>query len=119
MVELVGREGSDVAEAFGKKQRVAVKGTINGAPFRRSLMNMGEGHMMFVNAGLRRAAGCKAGDLVEVVMEGDDEERSVEIPSYLIKIMERQERFGVLEKPLLHPPQGVRSRDRRCEGAGN
>ena len=48
----------DVPSTFGVKGRVPVKGTVNGAPFRSSLMNMGEGHMMVVNAQLRAAARC-------------------------------------------------------------
>lgn len=51
-------------------------------------MNMGEGHMMVVNAALRKAAGCKAGDVVEVVMEEDREERVVDVPEYLIKLIQ-------------------------------
>jgi uncharacterized protein DUF1905/bacteriocin resistance YdeI/OmpD-like protein len=96
-VKLAGREGTeisaivppfDVAEVFGTRGRVPVKGTVNGAPYRSSLMNMGEGHMMVVNAELRAAAKCKAGDTVEVVMERDEVERNVEVPAYLLKIIE-------------------------------
>ena len=36
----------DVVDVFQRKGRVPVKGTINGFPFRSSLMNMGKGHMM-------------------------------------------------------------------------
>ncbi len=52
--KLLGQEGSEVAalkppfdvvEVFQRKGRVPVKGTINGLPFRSSLMNMGDGHM--------------------------------------------------------------------------
>jgi hypothetical protein len=50
-----------------------VKGTINGFPFRSSLMNMGDGHMMVVNAQLRVGAKCKAGDVVNVYMELDED----------------------------------------------
>jgi len=39
----------DVQETFGTKGRVPVKGTINGYPFRSSLMPMGGCHMMPVN----------------------------------------------------------------------
>ncbi len=94
--KLMGQPGSqvaalkppfDVAEVFGRKGRVAVKGTINGFPFRSSLMNMGEGHMMVVNAELRTGAKCKAGDTVKVVMELDEEKRTVEVPAYLKKII--------------------------------
>lgn len=77
----------DVLEVFQRKGRVPVKGTINGFPFRSSLMNMGEGHMMAVNAQMRAGANCKAGDTVDVVMEFDAEERRVEVPAYLKKII--------------------------------
>ena len=96
-VKLVGQEGSEVAalkpafdvvEVFHRKGRVPVKGTINGFPFRSSLMNMGEGHMMVVNAELRAGAQCQAGDTVKVVMELDADERKVEVPRYLKKIID-------------------------------
>jgi hypothetical protein len=95
-VKLLGVEGMetaalkppfDVVEVFQRKGRVPVKGTINGFPFRSSLMNMGEGHMMVVNATLRAGAKCQAGDSVTVVMELDTEKRTVEVPAYLKKIM--------------------------------
>lgn len=75
----------DVVETFQLKGRVPVKGTINGIPYRSSLMNMGDGHMMVVNAELRAAAKCQAGDTVSVVMELDTEKRTVEVPAYLQK----------------------------------
>lgn len=77
----------DVAETFQRKGRVPVKGTINGFPFRSSLMNMGDGHRMVVNAELRAAAKCQAGDTVSVVMELDAEKRTVELPADLKKII--------------------------------
>ena len=95
-VKLFGQEGSsaaalkppfDVVEVFQRKGRVPVKGTINGFPFRSSLMNMGDGHMMVVNADLRAGAKCKAGDTVSVVMELDAEKRTVELPADLKKII--------------------------------
>jgi hypothetical protein len=94
--KLIGQAGSqvagltppfDVVAVFGRKGRVPVKGTIDGFPFRSSLMNMGEGHMMAVNAELRAGAKCKAGDSVSVVMELDKEVRTVEVPAYLRKII--------------------------------
>ena len=96
--KLLGQAGSEVAvlkppfdvvEVFERKGRVPVKGTINGFPFRSSLMNMGDGHMMVVNAQLRAGAQCKAGDTVTVLMELDAEKRTVEVPAYLKKIIDR------------------------------
>jgi hypothetical protein len=78
----------DVVEVFGRKGRVPVKGTINGFAFRSSLMNMGDGHMMAVNAEMRAGAKCKAGDTVAVVMELDEEKRTVEVPAYLKKVID-------------------------------
>jgi uncharacterized protein DUF1905 len=58
-VRLLGQAGSEVAAlkppfdvvaVLQRKGRGPVKGTINGFPFRSSLMNMGDGHMMVVNA---------------------------------------------------------------------
>ena len=78
----------DVATTFNRRGRVPVKGTINGFPYRSSLMNMGDGHMMVVNAEMRAGARCKAGDPVDVIMEVDSEERTVAVPAYLRKIIE-------------------------------
>ena len=77
----------DVPQTFGRKGRVPVKGTINGFSFRSSLMNMGDGHMMVINKELRAGAKCKAGDTVSVVMQVDDEKRTVEVPAWLKKII--------------------------------
>ena len=91
-IELEGHEGMDVAgfrapfdvvETFGTKARVPVRGTINGFPFRSSLMPMDGCHMMVVNKTLREGAKCKAGDVVEVVLERDTAERTVEAPPEL------------------------------------
>jgi len=77
----------DVTAIFHRKGRVPVRGTINGFPFRSSLMNMGDGHMMVINAQMRAGAGCKAGDTVTFLMELDDDKRTVELPTYLKKII--------------------------------
>src|ERR1700689_2073363 len=65
----------NVPEFFGTRARVPVRGTINGYPFRSSLMPCGGSHMMPVNKILREGAGVKPGDTVEVVMERDEAER--------------------------------------------
>jgi hypothetical protein len=75
----------DVQETFGTKARVPVRGTINGFPFRSSLMPMGGCHGMAVNKTMREGAKCKAGDTVKVQMQRDTEERTVEIPPELKK----------------------------------
>jgi hypothetical protein len=90
--KILGREAGVVAaitppvevpEVFGTRGRVLVRGTINGFPFRSSLTPCGDPHMMPVNKALCQGAGAKPGDIVEVVMERDDEVRTVEPPPEL------------------------------------
>ena len=97
-VKLEGQEGSavagfrapfDVVETFGTKARVPVRGTVNGFPFRSSLMPMGGCHMMVVNKTLREGAKCKAGDVVEIVLEWDVAERTVEAPAELARELKK------------------------------
>jgi hypothetical protein len=77
----------DVLSHFGTRARVPIRGTINGFPFRSSLMPCDGRHMMPVNKVLRAGAGVKPGDMVEVVMERDDEERTVDAPAPLKKLL--------------------------------
>jgi hypothetical protein len=77
----------DVVEWFGTRGRVPIRGTINGFAFRSSLMPMGGCHMMPVNKILCQGAGVQPGDIVEVVMERDEEERTVEAPPELEKAL--------------------------------
>ena len=75
----------NVPEFLGTRARVPVRGTINGYPFRSSLSPCGGHHMMPVNKMLRQGAGAQPGDFVDVVMERDEEERTVEAPPLLKK----------------------------------
>lgn len=75
----------DVAETFGTRARVPVRGTINGFPYRSSLMPMDGCHRMVVNREMREGAKVKAGDTVIVVMERDDAPRTVTTPQQLKK----------------------------------
>jgi bacteriocin resistance YdeI/OmpD-like protein/uncharacterized protein DUF1905 len=77
----------DVPTVFGTKARVPVRGTVNGYPFRSSLCNMGDGHMMVVNKQMREGGQCKAGDVVEVVLQRDREERVVEVPTEIKRVI--------------------------------
>jgi hypothetical protein len=77
----------DVIDYFGTRARVPIRGTINGFPFRSSLMPRGNARMMPVNKTLCQGAGVQPGDFVDVVMERDEEERTVEAPPELKKEM--------------------------------
>ncbi|MBI4286437.1 MAG: DUF1905 domain-containing protein [Chloroflexi bacterium] len=78
----------DVAAVFGSKAQVKVRGTVNGVPYRSSVMPFGDGtHYMVVNRAIREAAGAKAGDTVTVELDIDREPRTVELPAELVEAL--------------------------------
>ena len=71
----------DVQKTFGTRARVPVRGTINGFAFRSSIFPMGGGnHYMAVNKNLREGAKVKGGEIITVVMERDNEPRTITPP---------------------------------------
>src|SRR5947209_9902525 len=57
----------DVAELFGTRGLVKIRGAIDGEPFVSALMAQGDGtHRLPVKAALRKAIGKEAGDVVRV-----------------------------------------------------
>ena len=66
----------DVEVVFGAK-RVPVRGRINEAEFRSTIVRMGGRYMLVVNKQLREAANAEAGDSVSVEIERDTEPRII------------------------------------------
>lgn len=97
-VQLVGRGPNgawthmympfNVEQAFGTRARVAVRGTVNGFPFRSSIMPRGQGvfYMAFTKE-MQKATKAGVGDTVSVVMEPDPAPRTVTIPTDLRKAL--------------------------------
>jgi bifunctional DNA-binding transcriptional regulator/antitoxin component of YhaV-PrlF toxin-antitoxin module len=81
----------DVQKEYGTRARVPVRGTLNGAPFRSSIVPMGGRHMMAVPKKLRDAAGVSAGETVTVVMERDTEPRVVTPPADLVAALDQSD----------------------------
>lgn len=78
----------DVEKAFGKK-RVKIKATINGEPYRGSLVRMGTpDHMLLILKEIREKIGKSFGDEVDIVVEEDLEPRKVDIPPDLMQALE-------------------------------
>jgi hypothetical protein len=70
----------DVEQEFGKK-RVKVKATIDGEPYRGSLVRMGSpSHMLLVLKEIRSRIEKGPGDEVLVIIEEDLDPRTVEVP---------------------------------------
>ena len=73
-----------VEETFGTRARVAVRGSVNGVEFRKSLMPHGAGtHTLVVNKELRDKAGVDVGDTATFEIALDTEPRVVEVPDEL------------------------------------
>jgi len=93
----------DVHAVFGTRGRVSVSGTINGFPFRNSIMPTGEGtREMMVNRGVQQGARAGAGDRVNVVMKKDDAERVVEVPGELIGALEKNKKAAAFFEGLAY-----------------
>jgi len=79
----------DVEQVFGKK-RVKVKATIDGEPYRGSLVRMGGTcHILGVLKEIRQKIGKGPGDEVTVTVEEDAEPRLVEAPPDLLEALRR------------------------------
>lgn len=78
----------DVEKTFGKK-RVKIMATIEGEPYRGTLVRMGSPHhMLLVLKEIREKIGKSFGDEVAIELEEDFEERHVEVPPDLHNALE-------------------------------
>jgi hypothetical protein len=84
-----------VEKVFGTKARLPVEGTMNGFPFRNSLMPEGDGtHAMMVGKDLQAGANAKSGDTVSVVLWRDDQPRPVAVPGELLSALKKNAQAG-------------------------
>lgn len=82
----------DPTEVWPQRNRLRVKGTINGFAFRTSLFRARAGHfILLVNRKMQKAADVVLGSVAEVMLEPDTEERTVALPPELEKVL-RQDR---------------------------
>jgi len=76
------------SQALGSRARVAVAGTMNGHPFKSSVMPTGRGnHSLMVNRQMREGARASAGDEVDVAIARDTAPRTVKVPADLAKAL--------------------------------
>ena len=79
----------DVKEQFGTKGRIAVKGTMDGEPFKGTFQPMGGKHIMGVPKEMRKKIGKTHGDIIHIVMQLDTEPRAVELPDDFKKALKK------------------------------
>jgi len=87
----------DVYKVFGTRGRVAVAGTLNGHPFRNSLMPEGNGtHRMMISQELRAAAKVNPGDVVRITLSVDTAERTADVPPELQHALDHDPEAGAI-----------------------
>jgi hypothetical protein len=80
----------NVQEVYGTKGQVKVKATFNNHPYRGVIANMGTGcHIIGLRKDIREAIGKQVGDIINVTIEQDLEERVVEMPEELTKLLSK------------------------------
>lgn len=105
VIQDAGRGGAyvdvpfDVEAVFGRK-RVPVLATIDGEPYRGSLVRMGgPAHMLLVRKDVREKIGKGPGDEVRVTVQEDDQPRVVAVPPDLQAALEGEpEARGFFER---------------------
>ncbi len=80
----------EVVDGLGSGRRPAVRATINGYTYRSSVASMGGRFLLSVSAEVRKNAGVAAGDVVEVALELDTEERTVTVPDDLTAALDAE-----------------------------
>lgn len=89
----------NVEEEFGTRGRVAVKATFDGVPYSGSIVKYGAPqHMLGISKSIREQIGKGPGDTVEVTIEKDETERTVEVPPEFQKLLKKEKLLPVFEK---------------------
>jgi hypothetical protein len=101
----------DVEQAYGKK-RVPVRASLDGQPYRGTLVRMGQpGHILVVLKEIRQKIGKDFGDEIDVTLEEDRQPRVVEVPPDLRQALERDPaaRAAFVKLSYTHQREHVRA----------
>src|ERR1700753_813156 len=78
------------AKVWKTRNRMRVKGTINGFAFRTSLFGSAEkGYVVLVNKTMQKGAQAYVGEMAEFTLEPDLEERTATVPPELAKLLKQ------------------------------
>jgi len=89
----------DVEKEFGTRGRVPVKATFDGVPYTGSMIKYGAPqHMLGILKSIREQIGKGPGDVVEVTVEKDEDERSVDVPREFEKLLRKEKLWSVFDK---------------------
>ncbi|HEX3472748.1 MAG TPA: YdeI/OmpD-associated family protein [Silvibacterium sp.] len=81
----------DTEKEFATKGKVPIKATFNGVPYAGSLIKYGfPQHTLHLPKAIREQLGKVPGDTIDVVLWKDDEERTLEVPPELQKLLKQE-----------------------------
>lgn len=78
-------------DAVGVKGRVNASATVDGAPFRVTLLPSSNGHYVVYNRSMREHCGKEMGEMVHVLLERDDQPRELELPQDVVLALSANE----------------------------
>lgn len=89
----------DTKAEFGTRGIVPIQATFDGVAYRGSLVKYGNPqHMLPVVKAVREKIGKTPGDMIDVVLWKDEEERTVEVPPEFAKLMKKAGVLAPFEK---------------------
>jgi hypothetical protein len=89
----------DIEKTFGTRGRVPFTATIEGEPYRGSLIKYGHPQHIFpVLKSIRAKLGKKIGDPIEIIMQMDTQERVITIPADFQKLLKSNKMADVFDK---------------------
>lgn len=89
----------DVEEEFGTKGRVPVKATFDGVPYSGSMVKYGAPqHMLGILKSIREHLGKGPGDTIDVTIEKDESERTVEVPQAFERLLKKEKVWSAFDK---------------------
>ena len=91
-----------VMKAFAPRKRVPVKATVERYTYRTTICDMGSGPMIGLRKSVCEEAGIAPGDNVQVVLELDEELRTVAVPRDLQSAMNAAERAAFATMSFTH-----------------
>ncbi len=118
----------DATRAWPNRNRMRVKGTVNGIAIRTSLFafSQGGGQFLLINKKIQKEAQVSLGGLANIVLEPDLEERKSPIPAELAKLLKQDKDLRNFYESLspsarndiaknISEPKSADSRTRRAE----
>jgi bifunctional DNA-binding transcriptional regulator/antitoxin component of YhaV-PrlF toxin-antitoxin module len=101
----------DAKESFGTSGRVPITATFNGEPYSGTMVKYGHPqHMLVVLKEIREKIGKQVGDEITVTVTEDKQERSIETPAELEKLLKKHKLKEVYEKfSLTHKKEWIKA----------